>query len=202
MKNQRLLLLAIATILFVSCGNEEKRINKLIADASKSMLYYPESYDPVSLKIDSLFTDIITDKNIKKANRLVSITNQVESLQRKIEYSEEQVDFWKSGYYDSDMVRKYSREVDSNTQKKDDLVEEGRQIYSELKEVVNAERSFRGFVVEHRFRAKNNNGNVLMSDMLYILNKEKTEVICGYDETDVEFQNFLQVINEIKESEE
>ena len=202
MKNQRLLLLAIATILFVSCGNEEKRINKLIADASKSMLYYPESYDPVSLKIDSLFTDIITDKNIKKANRLVSITNQVESLQREIEYSEEEVEYWKGKYYANDMLKKYSREVESNTQKKDDLVEEGRQIYSELKEVVNAERSFRGFVVEHRFRAKNNNGNVLMSDMLYILNKEKTEVICGYDETDVEFQNFLQVINEIKESEE
>lgn len=202
MKNQRLLLLAIATILFVSCGNEEKRINKLIADASKSMLYYPESYDPVSLKIDSLFTDIITDKNIKKANRLVSITNQVESLQRQIEYSEEEVEYWKGKYYANDMLKKYSREVESNTQKKDDLVEEGRQIYSELKEVVNAERSFRGFVVEHRFRAKNNNGNVLMSDMLYILNKEKTEVICGYDETDVEFQNFLQVINEIKESEE
>lgn len=202
MKNQRLLLLAIATILFVSCGNEEKRINKLIADASKSMLYYPESYDPVSLKIDSLFTDIITDKNIKKANRLVSITNQVESLQRQIEYSEEEVEYWKGKYYANDMLKKYSREVESNTQKKDDLVEEGRQIYSELKEVVNAERSFRGFVVEHRFRAKNNNGNVLMSDMLYILNKEKTEVICGYEETDVEFQNFLQVINEIKESEE
>ena len=41
-----------------------------------------------------------------------------------------------------------------------------------------------------------------ISDMLYILNKEKTEIIESYDETDVEFQNFLQVINEIKESEE
>jgi|GEM_PF-4519444 len=202
MKTNRLFIVVVATLLFISCGSEEKRVNKLIADASKSMLYYPDSYDPVNLKIDSLFTDIITEKNIKKANRLVAINSQLELLQGEIEYSEEQVKYWRDLGFAYEMVRQYSREVESKTQKKDELIEEGLQLYSELKDAINGERSFRGFVVEHRFRAKSNSGNVSMSDMLFILNKEKTEVLKGYDESDIEFQNFLQVINEIKEAEE
>lgn len=198
MKTSKYILFAIGAALLVSCGSEEKRVNKLIEEASKSMLYHPESYDPVNLKIDTLFTDIITKENIKKANRLVSLDIQIKSLEREIEYSEEEVEFWKGTSY----VGKYLREVESNTEKKEELIEEGRQLYYELEEAVNTERVFCGFVVEHRFRAKDNMGNVRISDMLYILNKEKTEVISGYDETDVDFQNFLKVINDIMDAEE
>ena len=73
------------------------------------------------------------------------------------------------------------------------------ELFAELLKDYNAERGFYGFIVEHKFRAKNNMGNVLFGDVIYILNKEKTEILAAYDTSDDDFVGFVQMTGAMQE---
>ena len=191
------LLLGIFFIL-TSCGkSDEEKLHDLIGEATKASLYIPESYDPVSIQCDTLGRNIITPANIKKSAKIISLVREAQSTQRQIERDLEQRDYWQGKY--GDFYNDYSKKVRSGEEKRDELKTQAMELFAEILKDYNAERGFYGFIVEHKFRAKNNMGNVLFGDVIYILNKEKTEILAAYDTSDDDFVGFVQMTGAMQE---
>ena len=195
---KKLFLLLSIFFILTSCGkSDEEKLHDLIGEATKASLYIPESYDPVSIQCDTLGRNIITPANIKKSAKIISLVREAQSTQRQIERDLEQRDYWQGKY--GDFYNDYSKKVRSGEEKRDELKTQAMELFAELLKDYNAERGFYGFIVEHKFRAKNNMGNVLFGDVIYILNKEKTEILAAYDTSDDDFVGFVQMTGAMQE---
>lgn len=91
--------------------------------------------------------------------------------------------------------RKYRKE----NKKKDELQAQANKLFAELIEDYNTDRGFYGYIVEHTFRAKNNMGNVMFGDWIYILDKDKSKIVAAYDASDDDFLGFNQMIEAMHE---
>lgn len=191
------LLFGIAFILS-SCGNsgtekstginDEEMLNELIAEATKSTLFIPESYDPVSTQCDTLGTSIVTPANIKKSAKIISLTKEAENLQYRIALDAEMRDYW----HDTKEVKRYE-------EKRDELKAKAKALFAELIDEYWNNRGFYGFYVSHRFRAKNNMGTVMFGEVVYIINKDKTKIVASYNQSDNDFFRFYQMLTAIYE---
>lgn len=191
------LLLSICFILN-SCGrSEEEKLNDLIGEATQANLYIPESYDPVSTHCDTLHRNIINPGNIKKSAKIISLVREAQSTQKQIEWDSEERESWKGDI--GGIYNEYSRKIRSGEETRDKLKSQAMKLFAELLKDYYSERGFYGYIVEHKFRAKNNMGNVLFSDIIYIVNKEKTEIVAAYDTYDNDFVGFLQMSSAMQE---
>ncbi len=193
-------LVFLLSIVFVlsSCGkSDEEKLNNMVAEATKSALYIPESYDPVSIKCDSLGINIINPANIKKSAKIISLVKEAQGVQSQIEFDAEQRDYWRGKY--GEFYRDYSKKVQKGKQKKDELQAQANKLFAELIEDYNTDRGFYGYIVEHTFRAKNNMGNVMFGDWIYILDKDKSKIVAAYDASDDDFLGFNQMIEAMHE---
>ena len=203
---KKLLLFSIILIL-TSCGksheedsngkSDEKNLNELIAKATKASLYIPESYDPVSTTCDSMRRPILSYTNIKKSAKIISLVREAEELQLYIDMDADIAEL--SRTLDGSSNNMYAKELTRNEAKKADLMAEASRLFTELSKDYFAPQDFYGYVVEHKFRAKNNMGNVVFGDILYILNKDKTEIEATFDTSDDDFVRFIQLIDAISE---
>lgn len=200
---KKVFLLLCVALMLVACGkSEEERVKELVAEASRNTMLLPESYDPVSLHCDSMSIDIINDKNIRKAVRITELRGKADNLQREIESDMEQRDFWKGK--DHGFYTEYSKKVDDKVAERMKYESEMLAALSELQKEYwskwgNKNKEVCGYIVEHRFRAKNNAGVVGFCDMIFLLNKDKTEVVGAYNVADPSFQKFMGVIDSIVE---
>lgn len=195
---KKLFLLLSIVFMLSSCGkSEEEKLNDMIAEATKANLYIPESYDPVSTDCDTLARNIINKANIQKSAKIISLTREAEGVQAQIEMDSEQRDYWRGKY--GEFYSDYSKKVQRGEEKRDRLKAQAKQLFAELLEEYNGKREFCGFIVEHKFRAKNNMGNVMFGDIIYILNKDKTEIVAAYDTSDDDFIKFIQMVDAMQQ---
>lgn len=195
---KKFLLLLSVVLMLSSCGkSEEEKLNNMIAEATKANLYIPESYDPVSTECDTLGRNIIIKANIQKSAKIISLTREAEGLQTQIERDADQRDYWRGKY--GEFYSDYSKKVQRGEEKRDKLRAQANKLFVELLEDYNGKREFCGFIVEHKFRAKNNMGNVMFGDIIYILNKDKTEIVAAYDTSDDDFINFIQMVDAMQQ---
>lgn len=195
---KKLFLLLSIFFILTSCGkSNEEKIKDLIAEATKASLYIPESYDPVSTQCDTLFRDIINPANIDKSAKIMSLFRSVQSTQREMEYCVRQRDFL-SGKH-AELYNDYAKRVISGEETIDELKAQANKLFAELLKDFYKDRGFYGYIVEHRFRAKNNMGTVMFGDMIYIISKDMTEVVAAYDTSDNDFVQFMQMVGAIQE---
>lgn len=180
----------LATLLFLcGCGkSEEEKVNDVIAESVKSTLYYPDSYDPVSTDIKPINIDIFTNDNLYKAKKLFNLGDEVESLDRQIEVNTRMLQFG----------REYSDKLNKAKKKKEEYNNEINNIISEIQKeyyTQKKEDELQGYLVAHKFRNKNNYGNVDINEFLLILNKDKTNVDFMIDGNSVDFLKLSTIIS-------
>ena len=71
--------LVLSALVITSCtlSNEEKA-EKLVKETLKDYLYHPDSYEPISTRVDSMFIDVTTIEPIMK------ISDEIKNLISKI----------------------------------------------------------------------------------------------------------------------
>lgn len=199
MKYEKITNCLLSCILITACGkSDEEKLNDLIAEAIKANLYIPESYDPVSLKCDTLGKSIITNTNIKKVTRFVEVMEEADDLQCDYEFNNELEELLTGQNIGS--YNKYSQKAQSAETKKTEMIEEARSILSDLYKQYYAPTEFNGFVAYHKFRAKNNLGQVNFGEYIFILNKDKSEILLSLDVRDervIEFIQFMAALHEL-----
>lgn len=202
MKKIHLLLCALA-LISVSCAqtNEEKA-EKLIQETLMHTLYHPDSYEPISTRVDSAFI------NFENFAKVCELCQELEDMfEKEQEYQSECKSAERSKsiyapngwYYDSHsqtMYNQYKQEYEENKAKLEKIAPKITATLSELREVSQNiySEEFTAWIVSHKFTSKNGaNTMTIPGDMIFICNKDFSRCGEGVDSDD-----FVKLVKSIK----
>lgn len=161
----------------------ERYIKKLVCDD----LYYPESYDPVFVRVDSAFYSPYFN------TVCIDAAKEIIKLKRQYNVAESYYQQYKETGAFLDEQRKYSnqmRETKKKIKEQEDII---------INRDKNGEGSFIGWAIDNRYRAKSNSGNVLFGRQLYIVNKELTDWFLRFEVDSDKDNDFIKIRDTIDE---
>lgn len=208
MKKLKLLFCAVA-LVFTSCtlSNEDKA-EKLIKESLKGTLYHPESYEPISTRVDSAFINfeqLATFGEI--CEELTDLLDKESEYQREMLSAERSKSIYAPNgwYYDSHsqtMYNQYKQEFEENKAKLEKIAPKIATTIDELKEVSKNiySEEFTGWIVTHRFTSKNGaNTMTIPGNMIFVCDTEFTRCSNGIDYD--AFEKTFKLIKKVSEAE-
>lgn len=179
-------LFIVIAILFTACKSKEDKAQEVIKTELFKTLDDYSSYEPIETKVDSFFTSIYDDPRISDWGAMFGIMlRNAEKSSEQLKSAEVDMKIWQgsSSLFGlnkyADAHREYNR-----------IKEEGQsflKIMGELSDSIKVKKGtlsiheFIGWKVNHKFRSKNKEGNFVISDQIYIFDKEMKEIIDEYD---------------------
>lgn len=192
------------TVIVVSCSlSNEKKAERLIKETLKDYLYHPESYEPISTRVDSMFIDATTIEPIMEvSDKIKDLIYKINRCEEKIESAESSMDIWAPDGYSSQYSRgEYARAKKEKEEAKVDLEKYNKKLSEQfelLKENVAKyhKDEFTGWAVTHRFKSLNRVESMsIMGEMIFFCDKEFTTCE-GYEIDKIEdFLNVLEAID-------
>ena len=160
-------------------------------------LYYPNSYDPVSTKVDSVFYNYLTDEDcVKAAFELIDLRKSYEFA--KDTYNENVNNIKVFG--GSGVFRDHTINRDKAAAEMKDLkpkIEKREAIIKNRDSSMDGK--FIGWQVIHRYRASNSNGVVSFGDVLYVLDPEMNQYYFRYSLEENDNKNLKTIKRVIEE---
>lgn len=206
MKNVITLLFCVVALVMTSCtlSNEEKA-EKLVKETLKDYLYHPDSYEPISTKVDSMFIDVTTIESIMEiSDNIKDLMSKISRCKRKVESAESSMDIFAPNGYSSQYSRgKYVRAKKEKEEAKSDLDKYTKKFSEQLaslkENVAKCHKGdFTGWAVSHRFRSLNGVGSMAIpEEMIFFCDKEFTT--CGGYEVD-KIKDFVKILKAISEA--
>lgn len=197
-------LFVLLALIMTSCtpSNEEKA-EKLVKEVLKDYLYHPDSYEPISTSVDSMFIDATTINPIVEiSNEIKDLISKINKCERIIESAESTMDIWASD--DSQFSRgEYTRAKKEKEETKADLDKYTKKLSGQLaslKENVAKyhKGEFTGWAVSHRFRSLNGAGSMTIpGEMIFFCDKEFT-TCSGYEVN--RFEDFTKILKAVDEA--
>lgn len=185
--------------------SNEKKAEKLVKETLKDYLYHPNSYEPISTRVDSMFIDVTTIEPImESSNEIKDLISKINSSKRKIESAESSMDIWAPNGYSSRFSRgEYARAKKEKEEAKSNLDKYTKKLsgqFASLKEYVTKyhKGEFTGWAVSHRFRSLNGAGSMTIpGEMIFFCNEEFTTCV-GYEVDKIE--NFAKILKAVDEA--
>ena len=203
-------LYAVALIMASCTPSNEEKAEKLVKETLKDYLYHPDSYEPISTRVDSMFVDITTIEPIMEiSDEIKSLIFKINDVKEKIESAESSMDIYAPDGYSSRYSRgKYARAKKEREEAKSDFDKYTKKLSGELaslKENVAKyhKGEFTGWAVSHRFRSLNIKGSMAVpGDMIFFCNKEFT-TCDSYEANEIEgFAKTLKAVDEATSDED
>lgn len=149
-------------------------VRKLVCDD----LYYPNSYDPVTTTVDSVFYSYMTDKVcIDAAIKLIDLRNSYSSA--KASYED---DDWHIRFFGNQKGPFLERERNGRAESAKEMKRLSKEIKEEQLRIKNRNLSrdgeFIGWQVVHKYRVSNSNGVVSFGNVLFVLDPQMKQ--CYY----------------------
>lgn len=211
MKNVITLLFCAVALVMTSCtlSNEDKA-EKLVKETLKDYLYHPDSYEPISTRVDSMFIDVTTIEPIMKiSDDIKDLMSKINRCKNNIESAESSMDIWASSSYFSQFSRgEYARAKKEKEEAISDLNKYTKKLSEQLatlKENVAKyhKGEFTGWAVSHRFRSLNGAGSMTIpEEMIFFCDKDFTTCV-GYKADKLEgFVKILKAVDEATSDED
>lgn len=160
-------------------------------------LYYPNCYDPVSTKVDSVFYNYLTDEDcVKAAFELIDLRKSYESAKDTYDENVNNIKvFGGSGVF-----RDHTINRDKAVAEMKDLKPkiENREAIIKNRDS-SMDGKFIGWQVIHRYRASNSNGVVSFGDVLYVLDPEMNQYYFRYSLEENDNKNLKTIKRVIEE---
>ncbi len=204
MKKLYLLLITAILILPVSCiKSQMDKTNELIETHIQKMLVIPESYDPVETILDSAYAPYDSPELLALTYKVSQMGIELQNLKDKAKIAKSFMSIWEEDPYSSSFAQ---NEYQESKAEYEQIVEQQKEVEKrltkageEMKELLQKEPEFIGYKATHRYRAKNNAGQVLIGDQFYIFNKDLTEILASYDMDSDEYIISQEVIKQISQ---
>ncbi len=205
MKKLQLLFWAVALIMTSCTFSNKGKAEKLIKETLKDYLYHPNSYEPISTRVDSIFIDVNAIEPIMEiSDEIKNLTSKINGCERKIESAESSMDIWAPNSYSSRYSRgEYARAKKEKKEAKSDLDKYTKKLSGQLASLKESvakyyKGEFTGWAVSHRFRSLNGEGSMtILGEMIFFCNEEFTTCV-GY-EVD-KFENFAKILKAVNEA--
>lgn len=199
------LLCAVALIMSSCAFSNEQKAEKLIKETLKDYLYHPDSYEPISTKVDSMFIDPVTIASIMEiSDEIKDLVSKIDRCERKVESAESSMDIWFNDGYSSRFSRgEYARSKKEKEEAKSALDKYSKKLserLADLKENVTKchKGEFTGWTVTHSFRSLNGTGSTtLPGQMIFFCDKDFTACV-GYDSD--KFEEFTKILKAVSEA--
>ena len=156
-------------------------------------LYYPNSYDPVSTKVDSVFYNYLTDEDcVKAAFELIDLRKSYESAKDTYDENVNNIKvFGGSGVFRDHTINRDKAAAEMKDLKP--KIEKREAIIKNRDSSMDGK--FIGWQVIHRYRASNSNGVVSFGDVLYVLDPEMNQYYFRYSLEENDSKNRRTVRN-------
>ena len=116
--------LVVFAVIMTSCtlSNEDKA-EKLVKETLKDYLYHPDSYEPLSTRVDSMFIDVTTIEPIMEtSDEIKELISKINKCEREIESAESSMDIWAPDGFSSQYSRgEYARAKKEKEEAKSNL---------------------------------------------------------------------------------
>jgi len=159
--------IAVLGIIFISCTSNEKKAEKLITQTLKETLHDWSSYESVKFgTLDSTFTTVYNDTvYLSYKAKLMAYFNKLEETMKEIKFYDDMYSNW---------ALQKRKKLLMIAQMCLDTIKIYEPIYKEMEE--NFTPEFKGWKMQHSFRAKNAGGNKVIRHYLYYFDKDLTKV--------------------------
>lgn len=182
----------------------------MVKDTLKGYLYHPDSYEPISTKVDSIFISVESIEPIMKiSNEIQDIIAKTDECKREIESAESSMDIWFPDVYSSRFSRgNYARAKKEKEKAKSDLDKYTKKLSEQIASLkANVAKyhkgDFSGWAISHRFRSLNGEGSMnIPGEMIFFCDKEFTTCV-GYEVSKLEeFAKILKTVDEATSDED
>ena len=160
-------------------------------------LYYPNSYDPVSTKVDSVFYNYLTDEDcVKAAFELIDLRKSYEFAKDTYNENVNNIKvFGGSGVFrdhtiNRDKAAAVMKDLKPKIEKREAIIKNRDS---------SMDGKFIGWQVIHRYRASNSNGVVSFGDVLYVLDPEMNQYYFRYSLEENDNKNLKTIKRVIEE---
>lgn len=194
--------ISLAIFLLSSCNNSPTdKANVLIKDDMRKSLIITDSYEPVETKVDSAFAPFDEPEFYNQTLKLLKMGIEIQKYEDRAKLAKSSMAIWSDPYsaYSKNQYQESKAEYEEYIEKQHAIKEKIENTVNNIKEMVQQKPKFIGYKVTHRYRAKNNAGQTLLGDKLYILNNDFTDIIASYDMDSEEYVAFQEVVKQIKE---
>ncbi len=202
---KKLIIVCIVALAFVGCTiSPEKKASTIVEESVKSSLYHPESYDPINTVLDSAFAPMDDPDFFDKTLKLFKLGLEMDQCDRQIKHAKSSMAIW-SHPYDAFSKNEYNEakeDYDKYVAKMETMQKKAEKLGGELKTIAEQGRRFIGWKATHSYRAKNNAGQTLICESLFILDPEITKILAGYNTDDSDYKNVQMMYEMMKEAEE
>ena len=203
-------LCAVALIMASCTLSNDEKAEKLVKETLKDYLYHPDSYEPISTRVDSMFIDVTTIEPIMKISGEISdLISKIDKCEMDIESAETSMNIYAPDGYSSRFTRgEYARAKKEKEEAQSDLDKYTKKLSGEiasLKENVAKyhKGEFTGWAVSHRFRSLNGAGSMTVpGEMIFFCDKEFTNCVCYEVSKFEEFAKILKAVDEATSNED
>ena len=166
----------------------------------KKHLYIPDSYDPAEVKIDSAFAPYDSPEFIKLANTLVENARELAEIQRNIDFAQSSVSIWddRSSSYSRNEYARAKRDLKKAQDEYSEKIAEGKETAQKFRTMMEQKREFIGYKTYVSYRAKNNDGDILMDAKYALFDKDFENIIEIYES--IEYEQYQQALHSIIDS--
>ncbi len=199
-------LFLLSALIMTSCtlSNEEKA-ERLVKETVNDYLYHPDSYEPISTKVDSMFIDVTTIEPIMEiSDKIKDLISKIERCKIRIKVAESSMDNWAPDGYSSQLSRgMYAQAKKEKEEFQYDLDKYSKKLSEQLaslKENVAKyhKGEFNGWAISHRYRSLNGAGSMTIpGEMIFFCDKEFT-TCCGYEV--YKFEDFTKILKAVDEA--
>ena len=178
----------------------EQKVKDLLGKEIKKHLYIPDSYDPAEVKIDSAFAPYDSPEFIKLANTLVENARELAEIQRNIDFAQSSVSIWddRSTSYSGNEYARAKRDLKKAQDEYSEKIAEGKETAQKFRTMMEQKREFIGYKTYVSYRAKNNDGDILMDAKYALFDKDFENIIEIYES--IEYEQYQQALHSIIDS--
>lgn len=196
---KKVLFILIASIALVSCTSREDKIEDLIKSHLFSTLDDFDSFEFVSMEVDSSFASIYNDEQaILWGMEFRIILSDLTEKSNELDLIKKRMDIWRN----SSTI--YGVNEYTNARKEyDECMKYGRKQLERLSQLSDSvkvrksnipENEFIGWKVNYKFRSKNKDGNTMLSEKIFIIDREISKINAEYDKEDnTESERFVEI---------
>lgn len=208
-------LMLLGVVGICSCSSPEDKAKALLKEHMKTVLLHPESYECVSVEVDSAFAPFASPSFHEKVLATEELGESIQKCQRTIESERREVSsaesimsIYSGGFSDHGRTqyRIYKEQLDEHQRKLDEEIERLNALqrkvasaYDEIKKEASQEPAFIGYSIVHRYRAKNNAGQAVLGDVICVTDKDFSKILVSYDAEGDKFAFLSEMIKRVKE---
>ena len=191
---------AMALVLYGCKKSLEEQAQEAVKNELRTSLYHFDSYEPLKTEVDSAFNEPINDPEALELMKSLSEQyTRIEGLVRQLDNAEESIAIWSSSRGYSEMAaRSYNEGLKDKADAEDKMKKCATETWKTMLDlslrIEQADKTFIGWKVKHRYRAKSREGDPSIGNDVYIFPEDFKKPLLSLDE-----EKYISLIKSVQD---